>query len=384
MKILFVYRAGKVAGRGMLYVRITLQGVRAGDFSSGLAIGLKDWAAGPQRARGSDAAILAIQLANIKTAINGHFLRLSHGGATVSAGAVKSAYLGLFLPPTGLAEMVAAKLAQDVANPLISHSTKEIRRRYVAKILGYLKASGQALCRPEEFTRQLAQDLLNYAAANGYEHNTAVKMFSYLRSALLLARSNGYCSFYPVATFRLKTEIKPLNFLEVSDLERMAKLTTVERLGRVRDLFLLCAYTGFSYAELRQFDAKVHLQQVAGRPTILIVRQKSTRDKSFLCEIPLLSQAAAILEKYSYIMPVLTNQKFNGYLKEIQDILGIGFELTVHCARRTFAMLMLEKKVGPEIVAKMLGHTSTKMLFKHYATVRPGLMWLEMDKLGIA
>ena len=56
-----------------------------------------------------------------------------------------------------------------------------------------------------------------------------------------------------------------------------------------------------------------------------------------------------------------SNQKANGYLKEIADICGIDKNLTFHIARHTFATTVtLTNGVPIETVSKMLGHTSIK------------------------
>ncbi len=85
-----------------------------------------------------------------------------------------------------------------------------------------------------------------------------------------------------------------------------------------------------------------------------------------------------LLEKYTnnkgcelrgQLLPVPTNQKMNAYLKEVADICGINKRLTTHCARHTFATsVTLANKVTMENVAKMLGHSSTRMT-QHYAKV---------------
>ena len=73
----------------------------------------------------------------------------------------------------------------------------------------------------------------------------------------------------------------------------------------------------------------------------------------------------AILQKYEgqlpkgQLLPVLSNQKLNSYLKEIADLCGINKNITFHLARHTFATTTtLAKGVPIETVSKMLGHTN--------------------------
>ena len=80
----------------------------------------------------------------------------------------------------------------------------------------------------------------------------------------------------------------------------------------------------------------------------------------------LLDIAEAILKKYegkcknNAVLPIISNQKMNAYLKEIADLCGIKKQLTFHMARHTFATMTLSKGVPMESVSKMLGHTNIK------------------------
>ena len=81
--------------------------------------------------------------------------------------------------------------------------------------------------------------------------------------------------------------------------------------------------------------------------------------------VPLLDIPKGILSKYKgklakgILLPVLSNQKMNAYLKEIGDVCGIDKNLTFHLARHTFATTTtLAKGVPIETVSKMLGHTN--------------------------
>ncbi len=86
--------------------------------------------------------------------------------------------------------------------------------------------------------------------------------------------------------------------------------------------------------------------------------------------IPLLPMPLSIIDKYKNypvnlnkgkLLPVYSNQKINGYLKEVAVVCGINKNLTFHTARHTFATTVtLSNGVPIETVSKMLGHTSIK------------------------
>jgi site-specific recombinase XerD len=82
-----------------------------------------------------------------------------------------------------------------------------------------------------------------------------------------------------------------------------------------------------------------------------------------------------------YVLPVLSNQKMNAYLKEIADLCGINKNLSTHTARHTFATTVtLANQVSMEVVSKMLGHSSINMT-KKYARVVDDLVSRDMQKL---
>lgn len=86
--------------------------------------------------------------------------------------------------------------------------------------------------------------------------------------------------------------------------------------------------------------------------------------------VPLLPLAKEILRKYkdhphcvanNVLLPIKSNQRFNGYLKEISDLCGINKNLTTHTARHTFATTVtLANGVPLETVSAMLGHKSIR------------------------
>jgi integrase len=106
--------------------------------------------------------------------------------------------------------------------------------------------------------------------------------------------------------------------------------------------------------------------------------RKRRRKTDNMCNIPLLDAARQILDKYKehpvcqtkgVLLPVPCNQKMNSYLKELSDICGITKNITTHTGRHTFATTVaLANNVSIENVAKMLGHSDTKMT-RHYAKV---------------
>ncbi len=159
-----------------------------------------------------------------------------------------------------------------------------------------------------------------------------------------------------------------------------------ERLSQVRDIFLFSCFTGLAYIDTKKLTHKNINLGLDGNKWIFTKRQKTKTTSN----IPLLPHAEDIIQKYKEhktclntgkLLPVLSNQKMNAYLKEIADLCGINKELTYHIARHTFATTVtLSNGVSIESVSKMLGHKSIKTT-QHYAKILDAKVSEDMQML---
>lgn len=147
---------------------------------------------------------------------------------------------------------------------------------------------------------------------------------------------------------------KYLTYEEMRRMER-CRITDLS-VNRVRDLFLFQCYTGLAYSDLYKFDFASDVER-RGNKFIIADRRVKTNEDYF---IVLLSPAMDILKKYDFDLPVISNQKYNDYLKVAASFAKIDKNLTTHCARHTFAVFALNNGVPMEVVSKMLGHTNIK------------------------
>jgi integrase len=146
------------------------------------------------------------------------------------------------------------------------------------------------------------------------------------------------------------------------------------RINQVRDIFLFSCYTGLAYADVKKLSRSEISTGIDGEKWIFTHRQKTETST----RLPLLPPAQEILDRYAEhpqclnearLLPVLSNQKMNGYLKEIADICGITKKMTTHTARHTFATTVtLTNGVPIETVSRMLGHKNLKTT-QHYAKI---------------
>jgi integrase len=175
--------------------------------------------------------------------------------------------------------------------------------------------------------------------------------------------------------FQIHCKAKERTCLTQQELDAIAnKKFAIERLMQVRDVFVFCCYTGLSYADVKKLRRNEIGIGMDGDKWIFTSRQKTDTSS----RIPILPAALEILNRYKehpqcenqgLLLPVLSNQKMNAYLKEIADLSDVFKHLTFHLARHTFATTVtLSNNVPIETVSKMLGHTNIKTT-QHYAKI---------------
>jgi integrase len=206
-------------------------------------------------------------------------------------------------------------------------------------------------------------------------HNAAVKYIGNFKKIVLECIKKGWLQKDPFADFKANRKEVIRVALTKEELERIAKKKyTVDRLAHVRDIFLFSCYTGLAYIDVYQLRRSDIVIGIDGGSWINTTRQKTDSPT----RLPLLPAAMEIIAKYEddpycinkgLVLPVLTNQKMNSYLKEIADGCDVDKNLTFHIARHTFATtITLSNGVPIETVSKMLGHKSLKQT-QHYAKI---------------
>jgi len=197
--------------------------------------------------------------------------------------------------------------------------------------------------------------------------------------------AQNYISTDPFLLFKPKKFRQEVVFLNLEELTTLENHNFSQlRLQQVCDMFVFCCYTGLAFTEMRNLKKNHIVTEFDGQEWIKMKRQKT--DKTIA--IPLLSKAKDVLCKYGgynveELLPVISNQKFNSYLKEIADIVGIGKRLTHHTARKTFAStILLFNNVPMEIVSELLGHSSMAITQEHYGKVVQKKVSEQMLKLN--
>lgn len=220
----------------------------------------------------------------------------------------------------------------------------------------------------------------------GCSHNTTMKYLGNFKKIIRLALSRKWMEEDPFAGMRFKMQPVRREMPEKAEIDRILhKEITIPRLALTRDIFIFCCFTGLAFSDIKELAPEHLATDMQGHRWIRKPRQKTGN----MCNIPLLEIPEEILKRYrtdpeclahNVLLPVSSNQKMNAYLKELADICGIRKQLTTHCARHFFATYTLANGVSIESVAKMLGHSDTKMT-RHYAKVLDQTILREMSKL---
>lgn len=219
----------------------------------------------------------------------------------------------------------------------------------------------------------------------GCSHNTTMKYLGNFKKIIRLALSRKWMEEDPFAGMRFKMQPVRREMPEKAEIDRILhKEITIPRLALTRDIFIFCCFTGLAFSDIKQLAPEHIVTDMQGHRWI----RKPRRKTGNMCNIPLLKIPERILQRYrtdpecrrhNVLLPVSSNQKMNAYLKELADICGIRKQLTTHCARHFFATYTLANGVSIESVAKMLGHSDTKMT-RHYAKVLDQTILREMSK----
>ena len=241
----------------------------------------------------------------------------------------------------------------------------------------YCKEAMQTDKMLSDLTTSDMEDIYKYMLRK-MSNNSAICYMRKLKTILIYAIRERYISTNPI-TFKFhkdKVVKEPLTLEEVRRI-RTVKLGS-KRIENIRDLFILQCYTGLAFRDMSCFSEKDIKIDKDGKEWIVKERIKT----GITALIPILPVVKEILVKYNYHLPTLTNQKYNSYLKEIQDVCGITKTLHSHLARHTCGTLLLNAGVDMLTVSKVLGHSSTKTTETVYAKLLPETIMRRVEEVS--
>ncbi|MFY7669780.1 tyrosine-type recombinase/integrase [Tenacibaculum sp. MEBiC06402] len=216
----------------------------------------------------------------------------------------------------------------------------------------------------------------------GHINNTFTRNVGLVKTFLFWALKNGHTYKADFINFKKKPKVITNQIaLRKEDLELLLQTEMPsKKLEKVKDVFIFSCVTGMRFGELK-FVSKNTINGKA----LLLKEEKGSGKKSR--EIPLSNIALHVLNKYDYNLPLIANQKFNDYVKEVFKEAGYthnvvktstrGKEvlreempfykrISSHTARRTFITMMKRNGKSDKLIAEISGHNDMKTLNQYY------------------
>ncbi|MFV8337159.1 site-specific integrase [Flavobacterium sp. RSP29] len=382
VSVLFYIKRSKINNEGIcpIYVRVTIQSKRF-EFSSNKFVNPEKWSNEGSKVKGNNEETRSINshLEYLKSKISEAEKKLYKKDIIISSENLKNEIFDLqnnqrMLIPifkdhnNKIKELVGKEYASGTLERYttsLKHTIEFLEWKYKASDIDINKID-HAFITDYEFYLRSVRNCAN---------NTAVKYIKNFNKIIKICMANHWIERNPFANYKSKVKEVERVYLSEDEIQNIInKDFKTERLSLVRDIFLFSCFTGLAYIDVKNLT-KSHISLgIDGENWIFTHRQK-TESAS---KIPILPITQMIIAKYedhpecnnqNKLLPILSNQKMNAYLKEIAGVCEIEKELTFHIARHTFATTVtLTNGVPIESVSKMLGHKNIRTT-QHYAKI---------------
>ena len=387
LSILFVLQKVKTNKKGLCPLRCRLTYLkRRKEFSTGMFIDPDTWSNSVQKAKppSTENTLLNNKLSLIYQQIDKAFLMLQILPNDFDVDDIYRKYKGedskeeiTILGAYDLHNDKTKKLIGIDFNELSWSRYVESRRKVALFISKFYKRKDVRL---KDLDLKFIQDLEYFFKTElKLKQATVYRSIQRVKKIIQFAIAENYLKKNPFHLYKNKKYKTVIVYLTDEELKRLEKHTFSQiRLQQVKDLFIFCCYTGLAYTEMTTLTTNNIEVGFDGNEWIEMIRKKTNRKIS----VPVLPKAKEILEKYDNVLPKISNQKFNSYLKEISALLSIDKKLTHHIARKTFATtVLLYNNVPMEIVSELLGHSNIKITQDSYAKVLNKKVSKEMKNL---
>lgn len=256
----------------------------------------------------------------------------------------------------------------------VGKATQQVHRKYELAIDKFIAYMGKDI----EVDRITPIDIEGFylELSKTMQRTSSNYVLVRLKTFFIFACNGGKIRLNPFNQITIDRKPNEVEKLDKSELEVIKRKRFIGRLDKVRDLFLFQCYTALSYIDMCNLSYS-DIQYSDGMAYVNKPRQKT--NISFFTVLN--DDAIAILTKYDYQLPLLSNQKYNAYLKEIGEICNIRKSLHSHLARHTCATNLLNDGYPMEVVAKVLGHTNTNQT-RQYAKLLDNTVIQAFKKLG--
>ncbi len=392
LRILFFVKGKCVKRNGKvpIQVRVTVDGDQV-QFSVKQDVDPGIWDAKNGKAIGRSPE--ALRLNNFISTVHGNlttrFNELTRYGEPTTAAILRDAFLGFDVKNDTLLKVFAAfnERHERLIGIEIAQSTFNKYDLTYRRLEEFLKVKKKANDIPlYKVNLDFVMDFENFLRVDyRLDTNSSEKLMRIFKRIMTIARKNGLIKIDPFGDYKLKKKKKDRGYLTHEELDSIINYKpTSERLEKVRDIFVFCCMTGLDYSGVATLTTDDMVTGFDDGTWILKDRAKT----GVQAAIKLLSLPMQIISKYepkrdgNRLLPVMSNAKYNQYLKELAGICGIGKRVTSHLARHTFATTVaLANGVSIESLSKMLGHTKITTT-QIYAKMLNSKVGADMDALA--
>lgn len=355
-----------------IIARITVDRKKT-EIATKLFVAPSDWIDGAQRSKKDK--IVNEELLTIENDITRIKNQLRFENKPISSKIIRDIYVGKGSTDSLLLHYFQNEIEKRAKNPkefsTDSTNSYKLTKKYIGDYIYKTQGVKDILLKQVDykFIGGLDEYMTSLDSGKGgtLERNTINKHHSRFRTILIKALKENSIAKNPYTDFTLKNTKSSRTYLTSEELDKITQhgLGNNESLIKTRDIFIFSVYTGLRFADASRLTAAQIIRDKNGKYFIQ-KNQSKTEEPVF---IPLLKPALEIIKKYDnedrkitgYILPILSNQKLNVYLKTIAELAGIDKEISHHVARHTCATtILLNNDIPLEIVSKWLGHNSLK------------------------
>lgn len=238
--------------------------------------------------------------------------------------------------------------------------------------------------------------MLNYENPNRqnkkFKPGTAILYRQKIKAVIEYATDMLYYTQNPFVAWRDRKVIKRDQATEITRVLTPQQLEAFDKniitrkdnwkLPRVRLLFLLQTWTGFSYSDLETQDIhKLIKTDNEGNKTIFYNRAKSGQ----MAILPLFPEAEKILEELKYDIKAGAYQAYFDLIKQLFTLYGLPkTDVGTHTGRHAFGERMLYMGFQMSDVSRMMGHNSILVTEKVYAKVDSTKIWSSYKRIQSA
>ena len=372
-------------GERMIHTRISLDGRRDYLTTTGIAVKPRQWNAKAEQVEACTGAghLMNQRLKSLRQSIETVY-REHERDETLSLATIKQAWVERQRAqgkPQGIASFFRQYL-EDSREAMGKDTYRRMEQvaTYFAQYLDYAYPGMDAGF--GDIDQRMLQDFESYLCIHeGYAHARTIKnKVSILKNLMGAARELGMMERDPFEGYTIQTQL-PIRaeHLTMEEIRRLRQATLdTPRLERVRDCFLFSCYTGLDYWEVRALTHE-HLTELNGSTWIRIGGDKARH-------IPVLPYPAILIAKHATtgigapLLPMISQQKVNLYLKEIAKEAGIDKPMTYQLAVRTFVKIALATGVSTDTISQMLGKAMPQT--KEHLRFMPDQIAKEMDMMA--